>query len=532
MLRKITLLMIGTILFILSACGQEDNKYELIERDEDFTYYQKTKLNDQRHLYVFGRENDRLLNHHELVTGQAIQGIYAQDRVTFYLSQNDAYDQWLNYLKDNYEVTSETTTLEDMVLMYAQKYNDHGFILYDYDVNKESLNIATTLAGITGYIPINKTMQIWVESLGLELKMDVTEMSEREFFDQYKDELDNRAIIQLNTSIPHFRDYGVAMKYLYFYQDTFNNQAIQLRSDIHEWAKTDAPIFGWGPGTEDSHVGIASRNGQFTIPSDYSYNTTVFSAEEFSLDEIKQPNLKETIVAEDGKHYVTFVRSDGDNIQTWYNYFPFHDKDMGAQRGDFKFGWSIQPSLIDLAPHIVKHTYDNADENDYFVAAVSGFGYMYPSIYPDLKSYVSSLDLYMKKLDLAIVQILDSGPYDEVIEWYSQSDSIKGAMYMYGEKYMGGQGEIYWSENGKPFVSFRESVWDSILPDIATRVNQYDTDPTHIGGYSLINLHPWSHSYDDIKTIVNLFDDHVVVVSPEVFFDLIIENVERTNHRP
>jgi hypothetical protein len=98
---------------------------------------------------------------------------------------------------------------------------------------------------------------------------------------------------------------------------------------------------------------------------------------------------------------------------------------------------------------------------------------------------------------------------------------------MYGNKYAGGAGSIRWSSNGKPFLSFRESLWDTQPLDIAERVNGYERDFRSIEGYTLINLHPWSHSYQDVYEMVQAFDDHVVVVSPENFFDLIIEHVEK-----
>jgi hypothetical protein len=518
------------LIFVLAGCrNKEEEDFFLFEPlSDDFTYYQATVFNEDRHLFVFGQENGRRLSRHELITGQAIQGLFARDEVRFYLSLGDEnYEYWLSEMVRLDQVTYERTTLETMIQMYKSKFLDHGYILYD-EVNRESVNVATSLAGLYGYIPIEKNLETLAVNAGLDLKIDVTERSERWAFDQYKDQFDWSGLVQLRHDIPHMRDYGVTFKYFYFYQDSLTTAAINFRDEIHRQAKVDAPLFGWGPFTEDSHIGIASRNGQFTIPSDYSYNTTVFSARNFfGIPTIMPNHANDQVVATSGKHYVAIVRSDGDNIQTWYNYFPFHVKDMAAPRTDFKMGWSIQPSLIDLAPNIIRDAYETADVNDYFVAAVSGHGYMYPSLYPDLKSFIQGLDVYLRRTGLNIVQILDSGPDQDVIEWYSRIPSLKGVMYMYGLKYAGGLGSIRWSENGKPFVSFRESLWDSDPLDIATRVNGYLRDFTSIEGYTLINLHPWSHSYQDVERMVELFQDHVVVVSPEKFFDLIIEHVPK-----
>lgn len=71
-----------------------------------------------------------------------------------------------------------------------------------------------------------------------------------------------------------------------------------------------------------------------------------------------------------------------------------------------------------------------------------------------------------------------------------------------------------WSSNEKPFVSFRESLWDANVSDLAYRINNYKRDYTSIEGYTLINLHPWSMQYSDIYQLISLLDEDVVVVSP------------------
>ena len=49
--------------------------------------------------------------------------------------------------------------------------------------------------------------------------------------------------------------------------------------------------------------------------------------------------------------------------------------------------------------------------------------------------------------------------------------------------------------------------------------------PTTIEGYTAINLHPWSMSYQDAVKLVSLLDENVVVVTADDFIRLITENV-------
>ena len=191
-------------------------------------------------------------------------------------------------------------------------------------------------------------------------------------------------------------------------------------------------------------------------------------------------------------------------------------------------GWSMQPSLTDLAPNIMNYVYSRADKNDYYVCSVSGQGYMNPQNYGALGSFIGGLDLYMKRADLSVVQILDAGPSKNVIDMYSLVPSLSGGIYCYGMKYAEGAGSVYWANN-KPFVSIRETLWSANVEAMAARINGYDTDPTSITGYTAINLHPWSMDYNDVKQLVSLLDEHVVVVTADDFIRLVTSNVPHTD---
>lgn len=522
-MRKIYIfMMVFALSLVLSGCNKKE---DFVSANDSFSYYQNLTLNDT--LYVFGEEDGSKIDNKRALTGISIQGIFAQNKSTFFYNNDSHSNAWLLDLKTNYNIKTENVTLSEMLTKYTINYPNGGYILYDHS-NLESVNVATTIAGVEKLVMIDKSLELFAIQKGLTKKQDVTAKTEQWCFENYQTKLNNSALVQLRGDIIHLRDYAIAGKYMVFYQDASTTAAIKLRGAIHNFALDDAPIFGWGPGNEDSHVGIAGSNGQFTVPSDYCFNMTVLAAKSyFGIESVTQPNKDAQIKAESGKHYVSFIRSDGDNVQTWYNYFPFSENDLAATRGDFPMGWSIQPSLIDLGPTILKSVYDNAQLNDYFVCAVSGHGYMYPSNYPKLKDFTQRLSMYLRKTDLSVVQILDSDMHEKVVEQYSLIPELDGGMYMYGEKYIGGNGNVYWSKNGKPFVSFRESLWDTTPQDIANRVNNYSKDCTSIEGYTLINLHPWSMDYNDVVELVKLFNEDIVVVSPNNFIKLIKENVKK-----
>lgn len=51
MLKKIIISLMLIAVFILTACQKEVNPYEIDKLPDDFTYYQSTKLNEDKHLY-------------------------------------------------------------------------------------------------------------------------------------------------------------------------------------------------------------------------------------------------------------------------------------------------------------------------------------------------------------------------------------------------------------------------------------------------------------------------------------------------
>ena len=355
-------------------------------------------------------------------------------------------------------------------------------------------------------------------------------MTERTCFDLYKDKFSTDGIVQQNPNNVNLRDWAIACGYFIFFRQGTETKELMFRGEVHDWVDEDAPMFGWVPNDEGQDVTVASQYGQFTIPSDHSANTTIFACRNaFGEVDFTQKAKETDIKAEQGKHYVCIMMSDGDNVQMWYNGFSERDIYFGAERDNsFPMGWSVQPALLDLGPNILNHLKNTAGEKDYFVASVSGLGYIYPQVYPTLDTYTKALSSYMAALDLSVIQILDSGPSQKVIDAYSTIPELKGAIYCYGDKYAAGNGSIYWS-NDKPFVSIRETLWNANVEAMAARINSYAKDPTTIEGYTAINLHPWSMTYQDAAKLVSLLDENVVVVTADDFIRLITENVPHEN---
>jgi hypothetical protein len=96
---------------------------------------------------------------------------------------------------------------------------------------------------------------------------------------------------------------------------------------------------------------------------------------------------------------------------------------------------------------------------------------------------------------------------------------------MYSD-YSGWRGKIVWS-NDKPVIGGRYSMWgDKETPQsIAQKLNMEIKNQFQPEGYSLIPVHVWSHSVEDVKKCVSMLDGNVRVVAPDDFVKLITRNL-------
>ncbi|MCL5946379.1 MAG: hypothetical protein M1472_05950 [Planctomycetes bacterium] len=125
---------------------------------------------------------------------------------------------------------------------------------------------------------------------------------------------------------------------------------------------------------EGGGVKLGSQFGKVTVVSDDVHNFSVFSG--VRMKSLKQqfappPKLNRS------KFYISITISDGDNLDTWQDFFrrwfnsPYH--------GKFALGWGMGPTLIDVAPTLAQWYYQHAGPKDEFLADVSGLGYIRPT---------------------------------------------------------------------------------------------------------------------------------------------------------
>ncbi len=474
----------------------------------------------------FANSSDKLL-------AESLQGVTARKKAFLCTAGNNA-EKWLDVIKDQLGDTvkiSYISTVWDALEKFADRVPRKEYVLYDSD----SVNAACTIASAEGVLLATQGNASKLEALGYTMLADARGMTDADAIRQYKDKLNTIALVQQNPDNYALRDFGIAYGLgFYFYNDT-NRKQLKEAEEIHGYIDPGAPVFGWGPGGEYDHVKYKSNHGLVTVPSDHAWNLSIYSS--LPREQLEQINdYAEGATADDGKHYVALMMTDGDNVQWMVNDFTNPKWFGNAERGSIPMAWMIPPTLLDTAPQTAKWLYKQQTENDMFVNALSGTGYFFPSEITDegFDRQLEKLKFYMDACDFDTITIMDNFvPSKQLLEKYASIDRLKGGvLFTYPDCYKGAKGKIYWA-GGKPFISVRNSIWevklDSFVKTVANDIKKLGYDITSPDAYSVMVVHCWSHTYSDAVEFarqLSLLDDKVEFVRVDQLVKLVAENVK------
>lgn len=489
-------------------------------------------------LYVISQDSMTSSERTMIASLQGVVNNHCSSQIYTLSSSEPDYKIWLEDLKDNYKVSYKITSDPWQLLSIYKDYID-GYVLYSSKTLKDpSINNACSLASLKKAIVVDEAIESKVRHNGIiQVKGDCRNTDESWAYNNlWNKGLNHSIVIQLSPDkAAPLRDYAIMTKSLVFYEDSINKTTIRDR--IFSSMQDNPICLGWGP-DEFINVSTASKCGVSIVAADWSYNLTTLSS--FPTIHIikKLPLL---IPKEENIHYVTFMMSDGDN-QQWYlgnNYgstrwfgYPNRDK--------LNLGWSMSPSLYYLAPTVFNLYYksiSNEGNNNNFVVAPSGNGYMYPSKFDKnkLASYVNTLGDYMEKVDEKYVAVIDDSAFNNIDLWnkFTEKKNIQGVFYLDYHRHDKFQGEILWSNN-KPLVSCRDLLWstleneEELVKKINDRVNSGQINVRSPEAYTFVYVHAWSKNVRTVEEIENKLKQNpsVRVVTPEIFMELIKRNVK------
>ncbi len=402
-----------------------------------------------------------------------------------------------------------------------------GYILCES--KQSSTNVAISLSGILNAVAIPSDLEPMAKSVGLNLLLDVRDKDERWALQNYGNDFSKSIATYQNCSDDRGLFMGDYTSFTGAFQFWDNEATGTLAQAAYNRMDNGATFFGWGAG-EYATVEQLSQKSMMIHPSDFSPNLSTLTNIPTVLPKQKTP-ISPFEVVED-VHTVCFVISDGDNIQWLSGTSDNMNNWASPNRSRLDLGWTISPAFVELAPIIYKKYLENClttpEGRNYLIAGPSGRGYYFPGIFPDLNQECQLLNDYMKKADLGIVNIIDvdNGPHTPD-EYLKQSNIDALFYYTYGANYTGMDGKISWYKD-KPSIGGRYTLWGTLSSpnSLADKLNRESTDIYSEGGYSLIPVHVWSRSVDDVLECINKLGPNVRVVAPDEFVWLLRKNIK------
>ncbi len=507
-------------------------------------------------LYVIDSGSFKTIEERHLAV--SLQGIVAKKTPLIFIITNDMDRKYLEKISEggieliyNNE-KGEPWTIATLLKEFKDYIGEKGYTLYKESEKGEGLNIATNLASLYGWLPVHKSLENLAKDAGLEIKEELSEKEysvglQEEYFEKYKEEFRYKAVVSLKYEATGLRDLAIQQGFYMFYIDD-DEDTDELRGKIIDFAGENVPVLGWAK-YEVEYVSQASENGNMVIPSDHSHNNSFLAS--FDCENLEQKHKEIKQYTEKTKHYCALVFSDGDNVQWIQNGYSEYFEKLSLKT-QFPITWSFSPFMQEFSPLTANIVYSSATKNDYFIAGVSGAGYMHPTEYPldALAEFTDLTSSMMEKSNLNYVSILDNTPEslidDKVLEhrlsYYARYDNIKGGVLSLDpERYEGGKGKVYFA-NDKPFVSNRLSLWHpdgeganvtkEWLKEQADIVNSYPAVLETINGYSVINIHPWTISVENLAYFVSQLDDDVQLVTLDELLTMVENNVSHETATP
>jgi ligand-binding sensor domain-containing protein len=395
-----------------------------------------------------------------------MQGVINRNEPSVYLEWfpspgGDSSHFWIPLLERHVDVVYMELDGLSAVNFLFRRYGSRfkGAVIYDPEV-PDTINLATMLAGLEDRI-ILAPEQVGLpgipefdsvtdlQVLAQELGWDATEEGKHRLYQWVYDnlwpDLEHRIIGVISPGPPTSRminkgpgylplglaarDYIVALRLTALWLSPLEEPQASLFAQFLAEAPSPIPVYGFFGNDEYGTVALASSYGDW-VPVITNGNApvsagslTVFSGVRPDLVPYQaEMDVDHLFVALGESPVMTIVTSDGDSIQILmdrgiYGLSNFVWEEVQGHR----FGWSINPTLSELAPLVWNHYAESRSEVS-LVSWWSGAGYMYPHFMNDtqLRAYLEYAARYLSDTGLRAVSLSltttenETGPWEEL----------------------------------------------------------------------------------------------------------------------
>ncbi|MCD6350492.1 MAG: hypothetical protein J7M26_00120, partial [Armatimonadetes bacterium] len=222
------------------------------------------------------------------------------------------------------------------------------------------------------------------------------------------------------------------------------------------------------------------------------------------------------------KVYVALTMSDGDNLNTFYDYFRSYFEHPA--HGRFPIGWGMGPAILDLMPAVAQWYYEHAKPGDEFLADVSGIAYVFPQTYANryrerwkvLDGFLQWTGRYMNRLGMRTVRP-HGGDRDRMTRYARALPFMHSIFADYAWRGMPYERSVYTVADGMP-VFHALTHWrygkTGLIRNIREAVGNHR--PAFVNAF----LHNWTYHMDDIERAYNERDADMVFVTPAQLAEL------------
>lgn len=351
-------------------------------------------------LHLFDVRTERYDEH---FAARVLQGIVArtQPRIALNAGVRDAHPSdvyaasdlddtlWLRRLETRGHRLVSVSSLEDLVDIYRSEIA--GAVLYE-DTGNSAINIALMLASCTDALPCTPFL---ARRLNLPVLEDTRERwpNAEHAYRWALEHLRTRCHPALTATSPeryfNMMDYLAEFKVFTCHLPNFHTQdELGVFTDILQSSPAGSPVVGvWDlfyarysldPDSdyERDFIDLISRYGSHFLVTHDCGNLSLHSG--LPVVRPLPQNPGKAVQTEEGRTYISFLFSEGDNLTFQVRNRPVIWEDPA--RGSVPLGWSIAPAMFNLFPDAAAYYEDTRSPQDSWIIANSGIGYCMPSL--------------------------------------------------------------------------------------------------------------------------------------------------------
>mgnify|MGYP005853072339 FL=1 len=339
-----------------------------------------------------------------------------------------------------------------------------------------SVNAATALCPLLSGVAVEEELEERARASGLRMLVDVRDKDEAWLWGNYGRRFSRRVLARQDPKS------AVMCQEVVAFQAGLSSRCDALYDRALGAMRPGSPVLGWGFGLENEQTGPSSRYGLLQTATNWCINLPLLSSGKTGLRYPFRPfALPATTGPEDsGARYVSFVLSDGDNVQWLMLNFCRGDEAYqywgSPDRGRMPFGWTIPAmDLLQLCPYALDYLRDTATPNDDFVLA--GGGYYYPDEFGAARPKADALVLharrlakYMQRCGLTLLMVncqeWDSpGALDAYAVYAREIPFLEGILVVQYAPYTAGGGAVRWVTRRDgcriPVITARHAIWSN-----------------------------------------------------------------------